>query len=325
MPDRRCCACIFPRRSVRCLPGSARTAVGGRRDGCPGPSNSPSSVHRQRTSSRRSAPSIPTGHKKVFPIPGGHKKSVLFQGRFPAVWTGLEPATPCVTGRYSNQLNYHTVLFADANIGIFPGTANIRAIISQLFSHFLPGRPGQNNRCGLSPLRHEPIPEYTAAPPPASKARFHHTSGTPFPTGKHKKSVLFQGRFPAVWTGLEPATPCVTGRYSNQLNYHTVLICECKSTNFFRFSKLFTIFSADDLLPQLSSAVLELPHLSGTAGAPLSATSRNCNTGALPPKTRPPAMRRPSKPSSDIPPVERHGTHTHLSDSAHYAGATRGH
>ena len=26
-----------------------------------------------------------------------------------AVWTGLEPATPCVTGRYSNQLNYHTV------------------------------------------------------------------------------------------------------------------------------------------------------------------------------------------------------------------------
>jgi hypothetical protein len=22
--------------------------------------------------------------------------------------TGLEPATPCVTGRYSNQLNYHS-------------------------------------------------------------------------------------------------------------------------------------------------------------------------------------------------------------------------
>ena len=28
-----------------------------------------------------------------------------------AVWTGLEPATPCVTGRYSNQLNYRTLLF----------------------------------------------------------------------------------------------------------------------------------------------------------------------------------------------------------------------
>jgi hypothetical protein len=25
-----------------------------------------------------------------------------------AEWTGLEPATPCVTGMYSNQLNYHS-------------------------------------------------------------------------------------------------------------------------------------------------------------------------------------------------------------------------
>ncbi len=34
----------------------------------------------------------------------------------------------------------------------------------------------------------------------------------------------------AVWTGLEPATPCVTGRYSNQLNYHTVLLLHCKDS-----------------------------------------------------------------------------------------------
>ena len=27
-----------------------------------------------------------------------------------AVRTGLEPATPCVTGTYSNQLNYRTVV-----------------------------------------------------------------------------------------------------------------------------------------------------------------------------------------------------------------------
>ncbi|CEN53624.1 hypothetical protein CCAND93_50012 [Capnocytophaga canis] len=40
----------------------------------------------------------------------------------------------------------------------------------------------------------------------------------------------------AVWTGLEPATPCVTGRYSNQLNYQTSF-CECKDTIFFIFSK----------------------------------------------------------------------------------------
>jgi hypothetical protein len=29
-----------------------------------------------------------------------------------AVWTRLELATPCVTGRYSNQLNYQTKILA---------------------------------------------------------------------------------------------------------------------------------------------------------------------------------------------------------------------
>ena len=33
-----------------------------------------------------------------------------------AVWTGLEPATPCVTGRYSNQLNYHTIYQRAASV-----------------------------------------------------------------------------------------------------------------------------------------------------------------------------------------------------------------
>ncbi len=33
--------------------------------------------------------------------------SVLFR-KYLAEWTGLEPATPGVTGRYSNQLNYHS-------------------------------------------------------------------------------------------------------------------------------------------------------------------------------------------------------------------------
>ena len=28
-----------------------------------------------------------------------------------AVWTGLEPATSCVTGRHSNQLNYQTIIW----------------------------------------------------------------------------------------------------------------------------------------------------------------------------------------------------------------------
>ena len=37
-----------------------------------------------------------------------------------AEWTGLEPATPGVTGRYSNQLNYHSSLVGAA--GIEPAT-----------------------------------------------------------------------------------------------------------------------------------------------------------------------------------------------------------
>ena len=37
---------------------------------------------------------------------------------FLAEWTGLEPATPGVTGRYSNQLNYHSA-WDEFNI-VFP-------------------------------------------------------------------------------------------------------------------------------------------------------------------------------------------------------------
>ncbi len=32
----------------------------------------------------------------------------------------------------------------------------------------------------------------------------------------------------AEWTGLEPATPGVTGRYSNRLNYHSLVGCRFK-------------------------------------------------------------------------------------------------
>ena len=53
----------------------------------------------------------------------------------------------------------------------------------------------------------------------------------------------------AVWTGLEPATPCVTGMYSNQLNYHTIFYvllsfpdCECKGSTFFYTYKSFCCF-----------------------------------------------------------------------------------
>ena len=41
----------------------------------------------------------------------------------------------------------------------------------------------------------------------------------------------------AVWTGLEPATSCVTGRHSNQLNYQTILKWRCKDSLGIGFSK----------------------------------------------------------------------------------------
>jgi hypothetical protein len=64
------------------------------------------------------------------------------------------------------------------------------------------------------------------------KGRVEHASGiSRFPTSlaraAHAKKNGLQSRdcnplsILAEWTGLEPATPGVTGRYSNQLNYHS--------------------------------------------------------------------------------------------------------
>ena len=36
----------------------------------------------------------------------------------------------------------------------------------------------------------------------------------------------------AEWTGLEPATPGVTGRYSNQLNYHSAVSIQHKAITY---------------------------------------------------------------------------------------------
>ena len=38
-----------------------------------------------------------------------------------AEWTGLEPATPGVTGRYSNQLNYHSAKLDSTGLNELPG------------------------------------------------------------------------------------------------------------------------------------------------------------------------------------------------------------
>ena len=62
---------------------------------------------------------------------------------------------------------------------------------------------------------------------------------------KTQKALTFVKAF-AVWTGLEPATPCVTGRYSNQLNYQTFIL-KCSSLYFFELTgKLEYLRSATD-------------------------------------------------------------------------------
>ena len=55
-----------------------------------------------------------------------------------------------------------------------------------------------------------------------------HRIGLPIETPRKKtlKVIDFQGLWNvvAVRTGLEPVTPCVTGMYSNQLNYRTKIL-----------------------------------------------------------------------------------------------------
>lgn len=56
-----------------------------------------------------------------------------------AVRTGLEPATPCVTGTYSNQLNYRTNIFfkelvSNESANIEPFSESARAC--KYFFHF---------------------------------------------------------------------------------------------------------------------------------------------------------------------------------------------
>ncbi|SOZ07775.1 hypothetical protein CBM2597_A90381 [Cupriavidus taiwanensis] len=50
----------------------------------------------------------------------------------------------------------------------------------------------------------------------------------PHPKEKPAWCKHHAGLVVAEWTGLEPATPGVTGRYSNRLNYHSLVGCHLK-------------------------------------------------------------------------------------------------
>ena len=66
-----------------------------------------------------------------------NKKSPDFSELF-AVWTGLEPATPCVTGMYSNQLNYQTNSFnLSINLAVWTGLEPATPCVTGMYSNQL--------------------------------------------------------------------------------------------------------------------------------------------------------------------------------------------
>ena len=151
------------------------------------------------------------------------------QGKL-ARWTGLEPATPGVTGRYSNQLSYHRALWGQIRGcpgGVkretkVPGSSPAGPGQTQARSASLPpqwgrdGVGGLRRPCGVARRSYLTLREH---PRPT---RWNHcpAKGCPAwtPCGRRERE-----RKLARWTGLEPATPGVTGRYSNQLSYHRAL------------------------------------------------------------------------------------------------------
>ena len=50
-----------------------------------------------------------------------HGRPFQLNLQFLAEWTGLEPATPGVTGRYSNQLNYHSLVRTGSRAALLVG------------------------------------------------------------------------------------------------------------------------------------------------------------------------------------------------------------
>ncbi len=54
------------------------------------------------------SPKFRTANKNVIATTKPAQKFLLINSRILAERTGLEPATPGVTGRYSNQLNYRS-------------------------------------------------------------------------------------------------------------------------------------------------------------------------------------------------------------------------
>ncbi len=64
-----------------------------------------------------------------------------------------------------------------------------------------------------------------------------------------KGELAFAFLMLAEWTGLEPATPGVTGRYSNQLNYHSLALQKLYCLKLYRLFPLTLLVGAEGFEP----------------------------------------------------------------------------
>jgi hypothetical protein len=95
-------------------------------------------------------PTDPVDQAKMRPNP-----SRVWAHRNLAEWTGLEPATPGVTGRYSNQLNYHSTWHVIPSIYRYPQATSNLPVLRRDSQHNLILRPDCQNLA--SPRGFEPL------------------------------------------------------------------------------------------------------------------------------------------------------------------------
>ena len=107
---------------------------------------------------------------------------------------GLEPSTSRLSGVRSNQLSYRPIKKLKA------GDENRT-------------RDNSLEGCGFTTKLHPQI--FLGWRGTESNCRHMELQSIALPTELPSQTV---------WTGLEPATSCVTGRHSNQLNYQTMIL-----------------------------------------------------------------------------------------------------
>ena len=122
---------------------------------------------------------------------------------------GIRTRDPGVTGRYSNQLNYRSAVVSFLTVFLTSSRS------------FEPPSRGRDSG-GRGEARTPDIHLVRVA-----LSQLSYTPNVPFGVGTSLRwlSILLQLALKvAERTGFEPATPGVTGRYSNQLNYRSAVV-----------------------------------------------------------------------------------------------------